>query len=31
VLAAIGQHYGLVEHVPMNGFQYIVMQPLGNQ
>jgi len=30
VLAAIGQHYGLVEHVPMNGFQYIVMQPLGN-
>jgi hypothetical protein len=29
VLAAIGQHYALVEHVPMNGFQYIVMQPLG--
>ncbi len=30
VLAAIGQHYGLVEHVPMNGFNYIIMQPLGN-
>ncbi len=29
VLAAIGQHYGLVEHIPMNGFQYIVMRPLG--
>ena len=29
VLAAIGQHYGLVEHVPMNGFNYIVMKPLG--
>ncbi len=29
VLAAIGQHYGLVEHIPMNGFNYIVMQPLG--
>ncbi|HOT92292.1 MAG TPA: glycosyltransferase family 39 protein [Anaerolineae bacterium] len=29
VLAAIGQHYGLVEHVPMNGFNYIIMQPLG--
>jgi hypothetical protein len=29
VLAAIGQHYALVEHVPMNGFEYIVMQPLG--
>ncbi len=29
VLAAIGQHYGLVEHVPMNGFQYILMRPLG--
>lgn len=29
VLAAIGQHYGLVEHIPMNGFQYIIMQPLG--
>ncbi|MGC9467561.1 MAG: hypothetical protein ACP5HS_03140 [Anaerolineae bacterium] len=29
VLAAIGEHYGLVEHVPMNGFHYIVMKPLG--
>ena len=29
VLAAIGQHYGLVEHVPMNGFNYIIMKPLG--
>jgi len=29
VLDAIGQHYELVEHVPMNGFNYIVMQPLG--
>ncbi len=29
VLAAIGQHYGLVEHVRMNGFDYIIMQPLG--
>jgi len=29
VLATIGQHYGLVEHVPMNGFNYIVMKPLG--
>jgi len=29
VLAVIGQHYGLVEHVPMNGFNYIVMKPLG--
>ncbi len=29
VLAAIGQHYGLVEHVPVNGFSYIIMQPLG--
>jgi hypothetical protein len=29
VLAAIGEHYGLVEHVPMNGFTYIVMKPLG--
>jgi hypothetical protein len=29
VLAAIGQHYALAEHVSMNGFQYIVMQPLG--
>ncbi len=28
VLAAIGQHYGLVEHIPMNGFNYIIMQPL---
>jgi hypothetical protein len=29
VLAAIGQHYGLVEHVPMNGFNYIIMKPLA--
>ncbi|MBN1873742.1 MAG: hypothetical protein JXA33_05895 [Anaerolineae bacterium] len=29
ILAAIGQHYGLVEHIPMNGFNYIIMQPLG--
>ncbi len=29
VLAAIGQHYGLVEHIPMNGFNYIIMKPLG--
>jgi hypothetical protein len=29
VLAAIGQHYGLVEHVPMNGFTYIIMKPLS--
>ncbi len=29
VLAAIGQHYGVVEHVPMNGFNYIIMLPLG--
>ncbi len=29
VLAAIGEHYGLVEHIPMNGFNYIIMQPLG--
>ncbi|MBN2003298.1 MAG: glycosyltransferase family 39 protein [Anaerolineae bacterium] len=29
VLNAIGQHYGLVEHVALNGFQYIVMKPLG--
>jgi hypothetical protein len=29
VLASIGQHYGLVEHIPMNGFNYIIMQPLG--
>jgi len=29
VLTAIGQHYGLVEHIPMNGFNYIIMQPLG--
>jgi hypothetical protein len=29
VLAAIGEHYGLVEHVPMNGFNYIIMKPLG--
>jgi hypothetical protein len=31
VLAAIGQHYGLVEHIPMNGFNYIIMQPLSQQ
>jgi hypothetical protein len=29
VLAAIGQHYGLVEHIPMNGFTYIIMKPLS--
>jgi hypothetical protein len=29
VLAAIGQHYGVVEHIPMNGFNYIIMKPLG--
>ncbi len=29
ILAAIGQHYGLVEHIPMNGFNYIIMKPLG--
>jgi hypothetical protein len=29
VLAAIGEHYGLVEHIPMNGFTYIIMKPLG--
>lgn len=29
VLEAIGQHYRLVEHIPMNGFNYIIMQPLG--
>jgi hypothetical protein len=29
VLTAIGQHYGLVEHIPMNGFDYIVMKPLS--
>jgi hypothetical protein len=29
VLAAIGQHYGVVEHIPMNGFNYIIMQPLS--
>lgn len=28
VLAALGQHYGLVEHVQLNGFNYIVMLPL---
>jgi len=28
VLAAIGEHYGLVEHIPMNGFAYIIMKPL---
>ncbi len=28
VLATIGQHYGIVEHIPMNGFNYIIMQPL---
>jgi len=31
VLAAIGEHYGLVEHIPMNGFTYIIMKPMGNQ
>ena len=30
VLAAIGQHYGLVEHIPMNGFDYIIMKPLSS-
>lgn len=30
VLAAIGQHYEVVEHVPMNGFNYIIMLPLGH-
>ncbi|MDF1514743.1 MAG: hypothetical protein P1S60_13120, partial [Anaerolineae bacterium] len=29
VLAVIGQHYGLVEHIPMNGFNYIIMKPLS--
>lgn len=29
VLAAIGQHYTLVEHIPMNGFNYIIMLPSG--
>ncbi len=29
VLSAIGQHYGVVEHVPMNGFNYIIMKPLS--
>lgn len=29
VLQAIGEHYELVEHVPMNGFQYIIMRPRG--
>ncbi len=29
ILAALGQHYGLVEHIPMNGFQYIILKPLG--
>lgn len=29
VLAAIGEHYGLVEHIPMNGFNYIIMKPMG--
>jgi hypothetical protein len=28
-LSAIGQNYGTVEYVPMNGFNYIVMKPLG--
>jgi hypothetical protein len=28
VLAAIGESYGLVEHIPMNGFDYIIMKPL---
>jgi len=31
VLATIGQHYGLVEHIPMNGFNYIIMKPLGER
>ncbi len=29
VLQALGQSYGLVEHIPMNGFQYIIMKPLS--
>lgn len=29
VLDAIGQHYTIIEHVPMNGFNYIIMQPVG--
>jgi hypothetical protein len=29
VLAIIGQNYGIVDHVPMNGFNYIIMQPLS--
>jgi hypothetical protein len=29
VLAAIGERYGLVEHIPMNGFNYIIMKPLA--
>jgi hypothetical protein len=29
VLAAIGESYGLVEHIPMNGFNYIIMKPLA--
>lgn len=30
VLAAIGESYGLVEHIPMNGFNYIIMKPLSS-
>jgi len=30
VLAAIGESYGLVEHIPMNGFNYIIMKPLSD-
>ncbi|MGC9520260.1 MAG: hypothetical protein ACP5HG_00060 [Anaerolineae bacterium] len=29
ILAAIGHHYGVVEHIPMNGFNYIIMKPLS--
>ena len=29
VLSAIGQHYELIEHIPMNGFLYIIQQPIG--
>lgn len=28
VLVALGEHYGVVEHVPMKGFNYIIMLPL---
>ncbi|MFN8376651.1 MAG: hypothetical protein U0694_27740 [Anaerolineae bacterium] len=30
VLAAIGQHYRHSEYVEMNGFQYIIMRPVGD-